>query len=477
MNAINNFVLDLGTNLWNIVLVLAIIVGAYYAIKSKFIQAKLFPESIRLIKRQLNDDKQEGSVTGIQALAITLGGAIGTGNVAGVAMAIVYGGPGAVFWMWLIALFSMLTSFLENTLSQLYKEKEGLVFRGGPMYYMEKALGKRWIGVIYSISMIISLGFALAALQNNTITLSFGQSLNIPREIISAIVTILIGIVIFGGVTRIARVAETSVPFMTIVYLLISISVLLVNFKDIPNIFILIFKSAFNFKAAGGGLIGATIYNGLKRGIFSNGAGQGDAPTAGGSSNVKHPAEQGILGTFAVFIDTIVVCTLTALIIISSGVYVTSDLVGIELTQFATTSQLGSWVGIIFSLCIGLFCFTSIMSNYYCGETSLTYLSKGMKGRNFYRIIFVISIFLGGITEVDLMWNIADLFCALIFLINLGSLLFLGNISLNVAKDYFNQKKYTDTPIFNPDSIKELKDKRVWSEIYKNYAQENVGDK
>ncbi len=462
MEKMNNLILDLGGGVWNLVLILAVFLGIYYGFRTKFIQIRLFPEALRLVKNHAGKGVDKKGVSGFQALCITLGGCIGTGNVAGVAMAIVVGGPGAVFWMWLIAVLGMVTSFLENTLSQMYKIREGEVFRGGPSYYMEKGLGKRWLGVIYAVSMIISLGFALAALQANTISLSVGQAMGMPKIATAIVVAVLIALIIFGGVKRIAKVAERGVPLMTLIYFVLALAVLVFNIQKVPSMIALIFSQAFHMNAVGGAALGTVIYQGLKRGVFSNGAGQGDAPTAGAAAEVSHPVKQGVLGIFSVFIDTIVVCTLTAFVIILSGVYGESQLVGIELSQLAFTSSLGEWAGIVLSLCIFMFCFTSIMSNYYCGESCLAFLTKGMKGRNVYRSIFVAAIFLGGITGVDLMWNIADLFCAVIVCINMVSLVFLGGKAMKAADDYQKQKKEGKDPVFVSDGIEGLEAAECW---------------
>ncbi|MGI5824301.1 MAG: alanine/glycine:cation symporter family protein [Bacillota bacterium] len=462
MEMLDKIVLWIGGNLWNLVIILACFLGIFYGIRTKFVQFRLFPETLRLVFKKAREGKDRNGVSGFQAFCIALGGCIGTGNVAGVAMAIVVGGPGAVFWMWLIALLGMVTSFIENTLAQVYKVKEGDVFRGGPSYYMEKGLKKRWLGVLYAFSMIVSLGFALAALQANTISLSVGQALNIPVGVTAAVVAILIAIVIFGGVKRIANVAEKGVPVMTIIYLVMALGVVIVNIGQVPAMFAMIFKAAFNIEAVGGAAIGTVIYQGLKRGVFSNGAGQGDAPTAGAAANVSHPAKQGMFGTFAVFMDTIVVCTLTAFVIIITGAYSGVDLVGIELSQYAFASALGDWAGVLLSLCIFMFCFTSIMSNYYCGESCLAFLTKGMKGRTAYRVIFVIAIFLGGITGVQLMWDIADMFCAIIVCLNMISLVFLGGMAIKVANDYIKQKKAGKDPVFHAEDIEGLTGAECW---------------
>ena len=462
MQALHELVLSIGGNLWNLVIILAIFLGIYYGLRSKFIQFRLFPETLRIVSAKARRGKDGHGVSGFQAFCIALGGCIGTGNVAGVAMAVVAGGPGAVFWMWLIALLGMVTSFIENTMAQVYKVKEGDTYRGGPAYYMEKGLGQRWLGVLYAFSMIVSLGFALAALQCNTISASVGESLKLPAVVTAIIVTAMVGLVIFGGVKRIAHFAEKCVPVMTMVYLVLVIAVLAMNITKIPSMFALIFSQAFTAKAVNGAAIGTIVYQGLKRGVFSNGAGQGDAPTAGAAATVSHPAEQGMFGVFAVFVDTIVVCTATALVIIVTDSYVGVGLEGIALSQYAFTSTLGSWVGFVISLCIFLFCLTSILSNYYCGESCLAFLTNGMKGRTLYRVIFVTAIFLGGVISVDLMWDIADMFCALIVCLNMISIVFLGGQALRVAGDYIRQRSEGRDPVFLASYVEGLGQVECW---------------
>lgn len=462
MNALDNVVLMLGGHLWNAVIVLAVFLGVFYGIRTKFVQFRLFPETLRQVGKKARKGKNGHGVSGFQAFWVALGGCIGTGNVSGVAMAILAGGPGAVFWMWLIACLGAVTSFIENTMAQVYKVKEGDVYRGGPMYYMQKGLGQRWLGVLYSFAMIISLGFALAALQANTITEAVNMSMKVPSVVTAAIVAVIIALVVFGGIKRIAHFAEKCVPAMTVVYLILVILVLAVNVTKIPAMFAMIFSQAFSARALAGGTLGTVIYQGLKRGVFSNGAGQGDAPTAGAAATVSHPAKQGMFGIFAVFMDTIVVCTATALVIIITGVYQGSELVGIQLSQFAFSSALGHWAAIVVALCIFLFCLTSILSNYYCGETCLTFLTSTTKGNNVYRVIFVISIFLGGITGVSLMWDIADMFCALLVVINMMAIIFIGGQAIKVANDYIKQKKEGKDPVFVSDTIDGIRETECW---------------
>lgn len=457
--AIDSFALTWGGHFWNAVIVLACVLGVLYGITNKFAQFKLFPEAIRLVIRQIKGGKDTNGVSGFQAFCVTLGGCIGTGNVAGVAMAVLAGGPGVVPWMWLIALLGAGTSLAENTLAQVYKVREGDVFRGGPMYYISKGLGYKLWGKWFSLVMIGALGFALVGLQTNTITLSVEEGFGISVYISAAIVAVLIALIIFGGIKRIADVAEKGVPIMTLLYVIMLVMVLVINAKSIPATFALIFREAVSARAVTGAAFYAIFFNGIKRGVFSSGAGHGDAPTTGAAADVKHPVQQGIFGTLAIYMDTCVVCTASALVIIISGSYIGVDKIGIQLTQYSFVSMLGQWSSVVFAICICMFCFTSIMANYYCGETSLTFLTNGsMKGRNLYRALFVLIVFLGGVTEATVMWDVADMFLAIMLLTNMVALLFFSKQVAAVTNDYIKQRKAgKEEPVFIATEIKEIK--------------------
>lgn len=450
MDRLNDLALTIGGHFWTVVIYLSIILALYLGIRTKFVQFRLFPNAIQLIRDRIHSKEKISGVSGFQAFCVTLGGCIGTGNVAGVAMAIVAGGPGVVFWMWLIVLLGACTSFVENTLAQVYKVREGDIFRGGPAYYMEKALGQHWLGMLFAGIMIVSLGFFLVGLQTNTVVLSVGTAYHLPSFVIAIIISALIALVIFGGVKRIAHVAEKLVPVMTLAYLCLLIAVIVINIRHVPAGLALIFREAFSAKAVNGAVFGTIVMQDIKRGVFSSGAGHGDAPTTGASAEVSHPVKQGLFGTLAIYMDTLVVCTATALAIIFAGVYVGTDYVGIELTQFTFTTVLGPWVGYVFSICIAVFCFTSIMANYYCGEVSLSYLTRQrMHGYTVYRLLFVASVFLGGIASVDVIWNIADAGLALMIIVNIVSLLFAGKKVVPIIDDYVRQKKAGQDPVFH----------------------------
>lgn len=448
MEYIDQLAVQIGGYFWNIVLALGVFLGIYYGIRLRFVQIRMFPETMRLIKEQVTSKEKIGGVSGIQAFLVTLGGAIGTGSVGGVAMALIAGGPGVVVWLWVICILGGATSFVEHTLGQIYKTKEGDIFRGGPSYYMEKALGQRWMGIFYAFIMIVSLGFALVGLQTNSIVEAVNGAVKVPRFAIALVIAVLIALIIFGGIKRIAEVAEKGVPVMAAIYILMLIVVMICRWQEVPSALALIFREAFSARAVTGAGFTTIVIQGFKRGVFSSGQGHGDAPTTNASATVTHPIKQGLLGSTAIY-TVCVMCTVTALVIVLSGVYTGTDLVGMALSQYAFVSVLGNWAAIIFALCMAMFCFTSIMANYYCGETCLTYLSHTMRGRNLYRIIFVAVVFLGGIAEVQLMWDIADVLLAVMIITNMVALLLLGRQVVVTLNDYVRQKSEGKNPVFH----------------------------
>ena len=449
LQQLDDLALALGGQLWTIVIYAGLALGIFYTVKTGLIQFSLFGDAIDLVKKQIQKGKDVNGVSGFQAFCVTLGGCIGTGNVGGVAMAILAGGPGVVPWMWLFALLGAGTSFAENTLAQVYKVEKDGEFRGGPAYYMWKGLGQKWLGNIYALVMIISLGICLVGLQTSSIALSMQGAFGISSAVISFIVAVLIGLVIFGGIKRITEVAEAGVPIMTLVYLIMLILVIVLNIKNVPAAFAAIFAEAVSPRSVAGATFATVFMNGIKRGVFSSGAGHGDAPTTGAAATVTHPVKQGLFGTLAIYMDTLVVCTATALVIIFTGVYQTSDKVGIELAQQAFVTGIGGWAAYVFALCIMMFCFTSIMANYYCGETCLAYLSHSMKGKTIFRIFFVIVVFLGGVLEINLIWDIADAMLALMIITNMCALPFLAGKLKLVIQDYQKQKKAGKDPVFH----------------------------
>ncbi len=325
----------------------------------------------------LQQKKEKGSVSSFQAFCISTASRVGTGNLAGIAIAISVGGPGAIFWMWLIALIGSASSFVESTLAQIYKQPDGNgAYIGGPAYYMEKALNMKWMGIIFSILITICFGLVFNSVQSNTISLALNEAFGVNRILVGAILTLLTLSIIFGGIHRIAKVSEIIVPIMASAYILVALFVVITNISELPAMFALIFENAFGVKQAVGGGIGGALLIGIKRGLFSNEAGMGSAPNAAATANVSHPVKQGLIQTLGVFTDTIVICSCTAFIILLSDIDLSGGLTGIQLTQNALSSQIGSFGSIFIAICVLLFAFSSIVGNYYYGEANIEFLTK-----------------------------------------------------------------------------------------------------
>ncbi|CDG02069.1 Putative Amino acid carrier protein AlsT [Clostridium chauvoei JF4335] len=412
--------------------------------------------------RLLGDSNSGGaknSVSSFQAFCISTASRVGTGNLAGIATALAIGGPGAIFWMWLIALIGSASSFVESTLAQIYKVKDGDSFRGGPAYYMEKGLKKKWMGVLFAILITITFGLVFNSVQANTITLALNESFGFNRTILGLILTILTVIIIFGGVNRVAKVSGVLVPIMAVAYIIVALFIVLRNFNEIPGILKLIFENAFGVGPLLGGGVGAALMQGIKRGLFSNEAGMGSAPNAAATASVSHPVKQGLIQTLGVFTDTIIICSCTAFIILLSGAPLDGSIKGIQLTQMALTSQLGSWGGIFISICILLFAFSSIVGNYYYGEANISFITDKKIYVQLYRLAVGLMVFFGSLVSMDIVWNLADVFMGLMAIINLIAILLLGKIAFKALKDYNKQKKAgIKDPVFKSSSIPELGD-------------------
>ncbi len=455
--------------LWSYVLIaLLIFMGLYFSFKTKFVQFRYLKEMISLLTESVGksiskSDKKKGT-SSFQAFCMSTASRVGTGNLAGVAIAIALGGPGAIFWMWLIALIGGASSFIESTLAQIYKVKDKHGYRGGPAYYMEKALNKRWMGVIFSILITVCFGLVFNSVQSNTISLAFQEAFGVKTIITGLILSISTAIIIFGGVQRVAKVTEIIVPIMAVAYLLVAIFVIIKNISSIPSVFALIFRSAFGFEQALGGGVGAAMMMGIKRGLFSNEAGMGSAPNAAATAEVTHPVKQGLIQTLGVFTDTILICSATAFIILLSGTYTTKGLTGIQLTQNALSSQVGDWGSTFIAVCIFLFAFSSIVGNYYYGETNIEFINSNKVYVLLYRIAVVGMVFVGSVVKIQIVWDLADLFMGLMAIINLIAIFLLSKTAFAALKDYTFQKKQGKDPVFTKNSIEGLKNVECWDE-------------
>ena len=465
MELLNGLVETINEYLWGYILIVMLIsIGIYFTFKTKFVQFRLFREMFRLLGDRIDSGKkQEGKISSFQAFCISTASRVGTGNIAGIAIAIVTGGPGAIFWMWLIALIGSASSFVESTLAQIYKIKDGKSFRGGPAYYMEQGLNKRWMGVIFSVLITLCFAFVFNAVQANTVSLAFKNAFGIERIVMGVILSVLTAVVIFGGVHRIAKISEIIVPIFAVLYILVSLFIVIKNITLIPGVISDIFASALNFREMTVGIFAGTILTGIKRGLFSNEAGMGSAPNAAAIANVTHPVKQGLIQSLGVFTDTIVICSCTAFIILLYSDYASAGLEGIELTQAALSSQIGPIGNIFIAVCILLFAFSSIVGNYYYGESNIEFMSGNKVILNIFRVIVVCMVLFGSVAKVQLVWDLADVFMGIMAVINLVAIALLGKYAFIALKDYSDQKKAgIKDPIFDASNIEGLENIQCW---------------
>ncbi|AZN32324.1 sodium:alanine symporter family protein [Pseudoalteromonas sp. Xi13] len=450
--------------LWGQVLVyLLIAAGVFFTIRLGFIQFVQFPHMFKVMfgSRKCGGDE----ISSFQAFCTSLAARVGTGNMAGVAVALYLGGPGAIFWMWLIALIGMATSFAESTLAQAYKTKDADGnFRGGPAYYMERGLGKRWMGVLFSLCLILAFGLVFNAVQSNSIAAAFEVAFDVPKYIVGIALVIGSGIIIFGGLKTISRFAEMVVPFMALAYLLVAIYVCAINFTALPDVIVLIIKSAFGLEQTGAGAIGygvtQAMIQGIKRGLFSNEAGMGSAANAAATATPypPHPASQGYVQMLGVFIDTIVICTATAsLILLSNQLVPESGVLGIELTQAALQEHVGDWGTYFIAIAILFFAFTSIVANYSYAETNLMFLEhNSTKGMFIFRLLVLGMVMFGAIGELGIIWTLADISMGLMAIVNVVALFMLSGVVVWLSKDYNAQNKQGVLPTFDKDKHPKL---------------------
>lgn len=471
MTAIIDF---LNTVFWGYVLIYGLLaVGVFFTVRLGFLQFLHFGEMIRAVRG--SDESDKSGITPFQALTISLASRVGTGNLAGVAVALYLGGPGAIFWMWMVALVGMATAYSESTLAQLYKVRnaEGQ-YRGGPAFYIARGLGVPWAGGVFSVCLILSFGLVFNAVQANSIADAMQGAFGVPKLLVGVVVAGIAGVVIFGGIRQIARVAEIVVPFMAIAYLLVAIYVLVVNFTAVPGIIAAILASAFGLTEAAGGVAGgimAAMLNGVKRGLFSNEAGMGSAPNiaAVATPDPHHPSSQGFVQALGVFIDTILICTATAVMILLSGVLEPgSGVTGTQLTQSALSIHIGA-AGVYFiAIAIFFFAFTSIIGNYSYAENAMTFLGAGTgTPLAILRVAVLLMVVWGAYESVATVFDAADASMGLMATINLVAIVLLSGTVAKLTKDYFDQKKAGKVPRFHADAYPELGgkiDSSIWTE-------------
>ncbi|WP_307340530.1 alanine/glycine:cation symporter family protein [Caldalkalibacillus uzonensis] len=475
------FVNWLNNIIWSPALIaLCLGAGLFYSIATRFLQIRHFKDMVKLMFQGKSSD---AGVSSFQALSIALSGRVGTGNIAGVATAIAFGGPGAVFWMWLIAFLGAGSAFVEATLGQVYKTKQDGQFRGGPAYYIEKGLKLKWYAILFAIVTVIATGILLPGVQANSIASSMKNAFGISTTITGLVLVAVLAIIIFGGVKRIARVAQVVVPFMALGYILVALIVVFANISQLPDVLALIFKSAFGAEAAFGGILGAAISWGVKRGIYSNEAGQGTAPHAAAAAEVSHPAKQGLVQAFSVYIDTWFVCSATAFMILITGMYnvtpegqpaIVNNIGDVEpgpvFTQMAVESVLPGFGAPFVAIALLFFAFTTIMAYYYMAETNLAYINRKVKrvwSEYALKIALLAVVFYGSVRTATLAWDLGDIGVGSMAWLNIIAILLLTKPALKVLKDYEKQKREGKDPVFDPAKVG-INDADFWEKEYKH---------
>ncbi|MEC1662361.1 alanine/glycine:cation symporter family protein [Bacillus halotolerans] len=445
--------------IWDYLVYILVGLGLFFTIRFGFIQFRYFIEMFRIV-----GEKPEGNkgVSSMQAFFISAASRVGTGNLTGVALAIATGGPGAVFWMWVVAAVGMASSFVESTLAQLYKVRDGEDFRGGPAYYIQKGLGARWLGIVFAVLITVSFGLIFNAVQTNTIAGALDGAFHVNKTVVAIILAVLTAFIIFGGLKRIVAVSQLIVPVMAGIYILIALYVVITNISAFPGIIATIVKNAFGFEQIVGGGLGGIIITGAKRGLFTNEAGMGSAPNAAATAHVSHPAKQGLIQTLGVFFDTFIVCTSTAFIVLLYSVTPKGD--GIQVTQAALNHHIGSWTPTFIAIAMFLFAFSSVVGNYYYGETNIEFIKTSKLWLNIYRIAVIFMVVYGCMADFQLVWDMADLFMGLMALINLVVITLLSNVAYKVYKDYAKQRKQGLDPVFKAKNIPGLKHAETWED-------------
>lgn len=445
--------------IWKYLFYILIGLGLFFTLRFGFIQFRYFIEMFRIV-----GEKPEGNkgVSSMQAFFISAASRVGTGNLTGVALAIATGGPGAVFWMWVVAAVGMASSFVESTLAQLYKVRDGEDFRGGPAYYIQKGLGARWLGIVFAVLITVSFGLIFNAVQTNTIAGALDGAFHVNKIVVAIVLAVLTAFIIFGGLKRVVAVSQLIVPVMAGIYILIALFVVITNITAFPGVIATIVKNALGFEQVVGGGIGGIIVIGAQRGLFSNEAGMGSAPNAAATAHVSHPAKQGFIQTLGVFFDTFIVCTSTAFIILLYSVTPKGD--GIQVTQAALNHHIGGWAPTFIAVAMFLFAFSSVVGNYYYGETNIEFIKTSKTWLNIYRIAVIAMVVYGSLSGFQIVWDMADLFMGIMALINLVVITLLSNVAYKVYKDYAKQRKQGLDPVFKAKNIPGLKNAETWED-------------
>ena len=474
LDLIDEFVNIVSGFLWTyIVIALLILAGLFFTIKTDFVQIRYLGEAIRVLKHGVVGHKTKGKeISSFQAFCISTASRVGTGNIAGIAIAITMGGPGSIFWMWIIAIIGSATGFIESTLAQIYKVPypEG-GYHGGPAYYIKNALKQPLVACIFAILISITFALTYNSVQSNTITnavvkvFNLNQYFNGYENIITGLILcVLTSMVIFGGARRIAKVSTVLVPVMAMIYLLISLVIFIMNINAVPDMIAIIFHDAFEPQAAVSGGFAGAIMVGIKRGLFSNEAGEGSVPNAAACATTSHPVKQGLIQGFGVFVDTLIICSASAVIVLLSGQYeIGGEVTGINLIQNSLSTQLGAWSEYFMTFTITLFAFSSIIGNYYYGEINIGFLTNNNNIMTIFRIMVVMMVFFGAYASLSLVWDIADLFMALLTITNLYAIIRLSKDAFLALKDYREQKSLgIKEPVFKANTLQDKDAIAAW---------------
>jgi len=457
----NELITQINDWIWTYILIGALVgCGLWFTFRTRFVQFRMVGEMIRLLTDSAvkSPNKGERHISSFQAFAVSVATRVGTGNLAGVASAIAIGGPGAVFWMWIIALVGSATAFVESTLAQLFKQHHSDSFIGGPAYYIQRGLHQRWMAITFAILITCQFGLSNNSIQANTICGAMQEAFGFSPLWVGITLSVLALLIVFGGIQRIAHVSSILVPLMAIGYVILAVVIIVMNLELIPHVMKVIVTSAFGVEQVTGGGIGATIMYGIKRGLFSNEAGEGSAPNVAATAAVSHPVKQGLIQALGVFTDTLLVCSCTAFIILISGLYNVPELNGIALTQAALQSEVGSSGPVFVAIAIFLFAFSSIIGNYYYGEANIRFITKNQHIMTLYRICSGgVMVMFGAMASFDLVWNIVDFFMAFLTACNLIAIVLLGRYAFRLLDDYRKQKRAgIKEPTFHRSQLPEL---------------------
>ena len=465
---LNELISAVNDAVWGYALIYLLVgCGLWFTWRTRFVQFRMVGEMLRLLTDTMVDTvetqvqepgKRQKHISSFQAFAVSVATRVGTGNLAGVASAIAIGGPGAVFWMWVIALVGSATAFVESTLAQLFKQKHKDSFIGGPAYYIQRGLHQRWMAVTFAVLITLQFGLSNNSIQANTICGAMHEAFGWSPAWVGGVLAIVGLFIVFGGIQRIAHVSAFLVPLMAIGYMVLAIVVVVMNIEQIPHVFKLIVLDAFGIEKVAGGGIGVTIMLGVKRGLFSNEAGEGSAPNVAATAAVSHPVKQGLIQALGVFTDTLLVCSCTAFIILISGLYDVPELNGINLTQSALESEVGASGPIFVAVAIFLFAFSSIIGNYYYGEANIRFITSSTRVMTAYRICSAgVMVIFGALASFELVWNIVDFFMAFLTACNLIAIILLGRYAFRLLDDYRRQKRQgIKEPVFHRSQLPEI---------------------